>query len=45
VVIEDSEIVTTLESFDVPVVDRAVIERLFGLRRRRASRWSRGTCT
>ena len=25
-----------LESFDVPVVDRAVVERLFGLRRRRA---------
>jgi len=25
-----------LESFEVPVVDRAVIERLFGLRRRRA---------
>jgi hypothetical protein len=30
------EIVTMLECFDVPVVDRAVIERLFGLRRRRA---------
>jgi hypothetical protein len=30
------EIVAMLESFDVPVVDRAVIERLFGLRRRRA---------
>jgi hypothetical protein len=30
------EIVTLLESFDVPVVDRAIIERLFGLRRRRA---------
>ena len=25
-----------LEAFDVPVVDRAIIERLFGLRRRRA---------
>ena len=30
------EIVTMLESFDVPVVDRAIIERLFGLRRRQA---------
>jgi hypothetical protein len=30
------EIVALLETFDVPVVDRAVIERLFGLRRRRA---------
>ena len=30
------EIVTMLESFDMPVVDRAIIERLFGLRRRRA---------
>jgi hypothetical protein len=30
------EILAMLESFDVPVVDRAVIERLFGLRRRRA---------
>jgi hypothetical protein len=30
------EIVTMLESFDVPVVDRAIIESLFGLRRRRA---------
>ena len=30
------EIVAMLESFDVPVVDRAIIERLFGLRRRRA---------
>ena len=30
------EIVSMLESFDVPVVDRAVVERLFGLRRRRA---------
>ena len=30
------EIVTMLESFEVPVVDRASIERLFGLRRRRA---------
>lgn len=29
-------IVSQLESFNVPVVDRAVIERLFGLRRRRA---------
>jgi len=30
------EIVSLLEAFDVPVVDRALIERLFGLRRRRA---------
>ena len=30
------EIVTMLEAFDVPVVDRAIIERLFGLRRRQA---------
>jgi hypothetical protein len=30
------DIIAMLESFDVPVVDRAVIERLFGLRRRRA---------
>ena len=30
------EMIGTLESLDVPVVDRAVIERLFGLRRRRA---------
>ena len=30
------EIVAILETFDVPVVDRAIIERLFGLRRRRA---------
>jgi hypothetical protein len=30
------EIVALLETFDVPVVDRAIIERLFGLRRRRA---------
>lgn len=30
------DIVAMLEVFDVPVVDRAVIERLFGLRRRRA---------
>ena len=30
------EIVTMLESFGVPVVDRAIIERLFGLRRRQA---------
>ena len=30
------EIVSLLESFVVPVVDRAIIERLFGLRRRRA---------
>jgi len=30
------EIVAMLEDFDVPVVDRAVIERLFGLQRRRA---------
>jgi hypothetical protein len=30
------EIVTILEALDVPVVDRSVIERLFGLRRRRA---------
>jgi hypothetical protein len=28
------EIVSQLETFDVPVVDRAIIERLFGLRRR-----------
>lgn len=30
------QIVAMLESFDVPVVDRAVIEHLFGLRRRQA---------
>jgi hypothetical protein len=30
------DIVSMLETFDVPVVDRAVIERLFRLRRRRA---------
>jgi hypothetical protein len=30
------EIIRMLEAFDVPVVDRAIIERLFGLRRRRA---------
>ena len=30
------EIIAMLEAFDVPVVDRAAIERLFGLRRRRA---------
>ncbi len=30
------EIMTMLESFDVPVVDRAIIEHLFGLRRRQA---------
>lgn len=30
------EIVNMLEAFDVPVVDRSVVERLFGLRRRRA---------
>jgi hypothetical protein len=30
------EIVAMLESFDVPVIDRATIERLFGLRRRQA---------
>jgi len=30
------EIIAMLEAFDVPVVDRAMIERLFGLRRRRA---------
>jgi hypothetical protein len=30
------EIITMLECFEVPVVDRAVVERLFGLRRRRA---------
>jgi hypothetical protein len=30
------DIVAMLESFDVPVVDRAIIERLFGLRRRQA---------
>ena len=30
------DIIAMLESFDVPVVDRAVIEHLFGLRRRRA---------
>ena len=30
------DIITMLETFDVPVVDRAVIEHLFGLRRRRA---------
>ena len=31
-----SEIVSQLETFDVPVVDRAIVERLFGLRRRQA---------
>jgi hypothetical protein len=30
------EIVSQLETFNVPVVDRSIIERLFGLRRRRA---------
>jgi len=30
------ENVSQLETFDVPVLDRAVIERLFGLRRRQA---------
>ena len=30
------EIIRMLEAFDVPVVDRAIIERLFGLRRRQA---------
>jgi len=30
------EIIAMLETFDVPVVDRAIIERLFGLRRRQA---------
>ncbi len=30
------DIISMLEAFDVPVVDRAIIERLFGLRRRRA---------
>jgi hypothetical protein len=30
------EIVAAVETFDVPVVDRSTIERLFGLRRRRA---------
>jgi len=30
------EIVSLLETFEVPVVDRAIIEHLFGLRRRRA---------
>ncbi len=29
-------IIEMLEAFDVPVVDRAVVERLFGLRRRQA---------
>ena len=31
-----SEIIEQLEVFDVPVVDRAIVERVFGLRRRRA---------
>jgi len=30
------EIVSLLETFDVPVVDRAIVERLFGLQRRQA---------
>jgi hypothetical protein len=30
------EIVAQLEVFDIPVVDRAMVEHLFGLRRRRA---------
>jgi hypothetical protein len=30
------EIIRMLEAFNVPVVDRAIIERLFGLRRRQA---------
>jgi len=30
------EIVSLLETFDVPVVDRAIVERLFGLRRRQS---------
>ena len=31
------EIIAMLETFDVPVVDRSIIERLFELRRRRAT--------
>src|SRR5689334_12786005 len=31
-----SEIIEQLEAFDVPVVDRGIVERVFGLRRRRA---------
>jgi hypothetical protein len=30
------EIVSQLETFDAPVVDRAIIERLSGMRRRQA---------
>lgn len=30
------EIVSLLETFDVPVVDRSIVERLFGLQRRQA---------
>ena len=30
------EIVEQLEVFDVPVIDRAIVERVFGLQRRRA---------
>ncbi len=30
------EILSQLETFDVPVIDRAIVEHLFGLRRRRA---------
>jgi predicted metal-dependent hydrolase len=30
------EIIAQLEAFEIPVVDRAIIERLLGLRRRRA---------
>ena len=37
------EIVSHLETFDVPVVDRAIIERLFGLRRRRPSNCCTGS--
>ena len=36
------EIASQLETFDVPVVDRAIIERLFGLRR--GLSWSTGAC-
>jgi hypothetical protein len=32
------EVASQLETFDVPVLDRSIIERVFGLRRRQAIR-------
>ena len=34
--VADPEIVSLLETFDVPVVDRAIVERMSGLGRRQA---------